>query len=453
MFQRHAREGQMKKIDDPELHIPLLKAIYPDVRKINRRKLVDNLDFKFQKMVKEPPVSSTRKLRFNNVKAESTDSSFLKGRALEGASSEAKAVKKLSFNLISPTVHSGFSFSIIHFLSAIRIAMINSHAEKNGLSFRKSLGESSSVRGACNSKRTEKKNLLQCLTIHEIVEHVRSNPGDPHVLEARETLQDLIRGALIIFSSALGAKGWKALTSYDKSSKHWSWIGPISSRQDNAIKEEISPEAWGLPHRMMVKLVDAYANWLKSVEETLKLIRSLPTPPLTYLYSAGDVEERLKGVRPRKCVATISPCCAEVRAYFHKEEALRYMVPERAFSYTALDGRKSTVSPLRRCSGKPSLKTRDHFMLKSNRPPHFTVLCLVRDAAARLPASIGTRTDVCILVRDSQYIVEDISDEQVNQVVSGALDRLHYEKDPCVQFDRDTKFWIYLHREREEEDF
>lgn len=92
-------------------------------------------------------------------------------------------------------------------------------------------------------------------------------------------------------------------------------------------------------------------------------------------------------------------------------------------------------------------------MLKRDRPPHVTILCLVRDAAARLPGSIGTRADVCTLIRDSQYIVEDVTDSQVNQVVSGALDRLHYERDPCVQFDGERKLWVYLHRDREEEDF
>lgn len=92
-------------------------------------------------------------------------------------------------------------------------------------------------------------------------------------------------------------------------------------------------------------------------------------------------------------------------------------------------------------------------MLKKDRPAHVTILCLVRDAAARLPGSTGTRADVCSLIRDSQYIVEEVSDAQVNQVVSGALDRLHYERDPCVQFDNEKKLWVYLHRDREEEDF
>lgn len=35
-----------------------------------------------------------------------------------------------------------------------------------------------------------------------------------------------------------------------------------------------------------------------------------------------------------------------------------------------------------------------------------------------------------------------------NSVVSGALDRLHAEEDPCVRFDNEQKLWIYLHRRR-----
>lgn len=100
-----------------------------------------------------------------------------------------------------------------------------------------------------------------------------------------------------------------------------------------------------------------------------------------------------------------------------------------------------------------STKARDHFMLKPDRPPHVTILGLVRDAASRLPGSIGTRADVCTLIRDSQFIVQDVADDKVSEVVSGALDRLHYEQDPCVKFDSERKLWVYLHREREEEDF
>lgn len=38
-------------------------------------------------------------------------------------------------------------------------------------------------------------------------------------------------------------------------------------------------------------------------------------------------------------------------------------------------------------------------------------------------------------------------------MVSGALDRLHYEKDPCVKYDVNRKLWIYLHRNRTEDEF
>ncbi|KAJ0588667.1 putative nuclear factor related to kappa-B-binding protein [Helianthus annuus] len=204
---------------------------------------------------------------------------------------------------------------------------------------------------------------------------------------------------------------------------------------------------------MMVKLVDSFANWLKSGQETLKQIGSLPDPPLALMQVNLDEKERFRDLRAQKSLNTINQSSDEIRDYFRKEEVLRYLIPDRAFAYTAVDGKKSTVAPSRKGAGKPTSKARDHFMLKKDRPPHVTILCLVRDAAARLPGSIGTRADVCTLIRDSQYIVEDVSDAQVNQVVSGALDRLHYERDPCVQFDGERKLWVYLHREREEEDF
>uniref|UniRef100_A0A1D1XJZ0 Nuclear factor related to kappa-B-binding protein n=1 Tax=Anthurium amnicola TaxID=1678845 RepID=A0A1D1XJZ0_9ARAE len=373
---------------------------------------------------------------------------------------------KKPFTLITPTVHTGFSFSIIHLLSAIRKAMItinaedameiDSHPEMNDGSQRP-IRETSQFHEDLEGGSSDEQKTLPCLTVQEIVNRVRTNPGDPCILETQEPLQDLIRGALKIFSSKtapLGAKGWKALVLYEKSTKSWSWIGPVSSTlsDHDAAEEETSSEAWGIPHKMLVKLVDAFANWLMSVQETLKQIGSLQPLPVLMLPNM-DEKERFKDLRAQKSLVTINPSSDEVRAYFHREEFLRYSIPDRAFSYTAIDGRKSIVAPLRRGSGKPTSKARDHFMLKPDRPPHVTILCLVRDAAARLPGSIGTRADVCTLIRDSQYLVEDVSDAQVNSVVSGALDRLHYEQDPCVQFDGDRKIWVYLHRDRDEEDF
>ncbi|GAB4824331.1 hypothetical protein Ancab_007219 [Ancistrocladus abbreviatus] len=383
---------------------------------------------------------------------------------------ETKLQKK-TFTLITPTIHTGFSFSIVHLLSAVRMAMstpnsedsleVGNHLESNDRRQKviedqnaKTMNASLEDLDVNNGEQAS----VPSLTVQEIVNRVRSNPGDPCILETQEPLQDLVRGALKIFSSKtapLGAKGWKPLANYDRSKKSWYWVGPavIGSSDHETLEEVTSPDAWGIPHKMLVKLVDSFANWLKSGQETLRQIGSLPAPPVELMQVNLDEKERFRDLRAQKSLTTISPSSEEVRAFFRKEEQLRYSVPDRAFSYTAADGRKSIVAPLRRCGGKPTSKARDHFMLKRDRPPHVTILCLVRDAAARLPGSIGTRADVCTLLRDSQYIVEDVSDGQVNQVVSGALDRLHYERDPCVQFDGERKLWVYLHRDREEEDF
>ncbi|KAK8361614.1 hypothetical protein V6Z12_A03G050100 [Gossypium hirsutum] len=381
---------------------------------------------------------------------------------------ETKPQKK-PFTLITPSIHTGFSFSIIHLLSAVRMAMITPfpedslevgkpREEQNG----KQQGDLNGVLSCDNTVANNSDHLVQpsvpFLTVHDIVNRVAVNPGDPCILETEEPLQDLVRGVLKIFSSKtapLGAKGWKVLVAYEKSTKSWSWVGPAmhSSNNVETTEEVISPEAWGLPHKMLVKLVDSFANWLKNGQETLQQIGSLPAPPLELMQVNLDEKERFRDLKAQKSLNTISSSSEEVRAYFRREELLRYSIPDRAFSYTAADGKKSIVAPLRRCGGKPTSKARDHFMLKRDRPPHVTILCLVRDAAARLPGSIGTRADVCTLIRDSQYVVEEVSDAQVNQIVSGALDRLHYERDPCVQFDGERKLWVYLHREREEEDF
>jgi len=203
-----------------------------------------------------------------------------------------------------------------------------------------------------------------------------------------------------------------------------------------------------------VKLVDAFANWLKSGQETLKQIGSLPPAPAPDPANL-DLKERFKDLRAQKSLNTISPSSDEARSYFQREEFLRYSIPDRAFCYTAADGEKSIVAPLRRGGGKPTAKARGHPMLLPDRPPHVTILCLVRDAASRLPGRTGTRADVCTLLKDSQYLnhAESNKEAAVNQVVSGALDRLHYERDPCVLYDNDKKLWTYLHRGREEEDF
>lgn len=56
-------------------------------------------------------------------------------------------------------------------------------------------------------------------------------------------------------------------------------------------------------------------------------------------------------------------------------------------------------------------------------------------------------------MKDSQFLAPGVTDAQINTVVSGALDRLHSEKDPCVKYDVNRKLWIYLHRNRTEDEF
>ncbi|CAN6331232.1 unnamed protein product [Urochloa humidicola] len=383
---------------------------------------------------------------------------------------------------ISPTIHTGFSFSVVHLLTAVKKAMV-SPAEDTPAGAEQPDGEEGKkwFTNEEHSKKPQEQSTTeqaqqvpegadasaaeqtlpsnsQALTVQEIVNRIKSNPGDPRILETQEPLQDLVRGVLKVLSSRtapLGAKGWKALVAYEKSNKSWFWVGPIPSVSSyDDPDEETSAEAWCIPHKMLVKLVDAFSNWLKSGQETLKQIGSLPPPPPPNPANL-DLKERFKELRAQKSLNTISPSSDEARTYFQREEFLRYSIPDRAFCYTAADGEKSIVAPLRRGGGKPTAKARGHPMLLPDRPPHVTILCLVRDAASRLPARTGTRADVCTLLRDSQYLNHEEANKEaaINQVVSGALDRLHYERDPCVLYDNDKKLWTYLHRGREEEDF
>ncbi|TYI46557.1 hypothetical protein E1A91_D13G114400v1 [Gossypium mustelinum] len=281
----------------------------------------------------------------------------------ETKSLTSEPFQKLQFGLNCPTAHPGFSFSIIHFLSAILTSMITLYAKVDP-------SASSNNPAENNPKRISRYHFL---TMSEIVEQIRSNPGDPCTLKVQESLQELVRDAILILSlttAPLGSKAWEVLTIYSKRNK------------------TVSLEAWGLPRRKVQKLVHYFVNWLKKAQDSLLKIGDLPAPPLTLMHQTVN------------------------------EEAVRYLVPERAFSYIALDGKKSTVVPL--SSSKPLLKCREHFMLKADRPPNIIILSLVRDAAALLRDRMGIGANFCVLIRDSQYI---------------------------------KKLWFYLHRDREEDDF
>lgn len=137
---------------------------------------------------------------------------------------------------------------------------------------------------------------------------------------------------------------------------------------------------------------------------------------------------------------------------FRNQETIRYQVPERAFVFHNPWG-DSIVSPLKRGPALDGGRPREHDLLRNERPSHVTILCIVRDAASRLPKNRGTRAEICELLRDSQYLRDGATFQQLNTVVSGALDRLHYETNAPVQYDAETKEWCYLHNHYGLDDF
>lgn len=137
---------------------------------------------------------------------------------------------------------------------------------------------------------------------------------------------------------------------------------------------------------------------------------------------------------------------------FRNQETRRYMVPEKAFRYVNPWG-NSIVGPLKRGPALDGGRPREHVLLRNERPSHVTILCIVRDAASRMVSGRGTRADICDLLRDSQYIREGATYQQLNTVVSGALDRLHYEESAPVKYDGESKEWVYLHNSLSVEDF
>ena len=100
---------------------------------------------------------------------------------------------------------------------------------------------------------------------------------------------------------------------------------------------------------------------------------------------------------------------------FQRQELERYKSAHLPYTYTSLSGLSSVVAPiLKKPPTSTSNKPREHVMLKQDRPYFVTILCLARDAAARLNDGLGTRADICDLLKDSQYMNESLTDAQVN---------------------------------------
>ncbi|XP_071806877.1 uncharacterized protein [Asterias amurensis] len=225
-------------------------------------------------------------------------------------------------------------------------------------------------------------------------------------------------------------------------------IGELPSMpiKDPIVEQNEETKAWGWigeGRDSDEQLTTLFKQWLTAVME------DKPTPPETECHSSPTVPSPIK-VRTDYVVR---PSNAEEKDLFRAQEHERYEQPHKAYTYH-IHGYQSVVGPVKGVySREASLnKAREHSLLVSDRPPYVTILSLVRDAVARLPNGEGTRSEVCELLKDSKFLV-DATDNQINTVVSGALDRLHYEKDPCVKYDGNRKLWIYLHRNRIEEEF
>ena len=152
-----------------------------------------------------------------------------------------------------------------------------------------------------------------------------------------------------------------------------------------------------------------------------------------------------------------------VHGSFHSQEKRRMENPGQTFTYhypgvkEAKDGPIS-VGPVRTNLNinQRNNKVKPHPLLMIDRPPWVTMIVLVQDALARLPNGEGSKADICKYVTHSQYcnlegVVENPA--ALTTVVSGALDRLQGETDPCCKYYTDRKIWKYLHKGRSEEEF
>lgn len=176
------------------------------------------------------------------------------------------------------------------------------------------------------------------------------------------------------------------------------------------------------------------------------------------LGSRVEVEES-DVIPPPRCYTnwTVQPATDAEKEAYRAQEKLRYEKPHKAYTFR-MHGYESVVGPVKGIYTQQTglNKARGHSLLVPDRPAYVTILSLVRDAVARLPNGEGTRSDICELLKESQYLApltSPTAENNLNSVVSGALDRLHYENDPCVKYDTPRKLWIYLHRNRNEEEF
>jgi nuclear factor related to kappa-B-binding protein len=74
---------------------------------------------------------------------------------------------------------------------------------------------------------------------------------------------------------------------------------------------------------------------------------------------------------------------------YRRQEKERYQNPTKPWTFNLQDGSRVVVAPaVKKVTTGSSSKAREHILLKNERLSYITILCLVRDAAARLPNGI-----------------------------------------------------------------
>ena len=110
--------------------------------------------------------------------------------------------------------------------------------------------------------------------------------------------------------------------------------------------------------------------------------------------------ERFKNFNRQKQVLTINRRTEYEIEDFRRQERERYKEPQKSAEY--YQGKfKYVVGPCIRKRAQMRSAPIHHVLLKTERPPFVSILSIVRDAVARLPDGIGTRTDVVELCKES----------------------------------------------------
>ncbi|CAI8024304.1 Nuclear factor related to kappa-B-binding protein [Geodia barretti] len=269
--------------------------------------------------------------------------------------------------------------------------------------------------------------------ISKITKSVKIVMNSPEVegspwLERQTDWLDLVLPAIMYLSAEVGGVSsfdplpfFYPIIEFRDRIDHWRWMGHDRDSE--------------------LELLVLFNHWLDTLDRSLEIVDYSDYEPPTPINMWANFVFR--------------PSTSDEVASFREQESFRYSQPFKSYIYN-IHGFEAAVGPVKGAKAykkDTGSRARGHALLIPDRPNCVTILSLVRDAASRLPNGEGTRVDLCVVVRDSQFIHEHVSDVQLNNAVSGALDRLHYEKDPCVRYDSTRKVWIYLHRGRSEEDF